>query len=117
MFHIILLIYNIIMKLKSLLFILFILFIFLIAICYKTFSISALQDSRRIDGIVEPVYTQDCFPRTLKQSGVTKICFEHANLGQNIFCSSGQIKKIEEYYKKGQDKDLLNDGSGQFCAE
>ena len=86
-------------------------------ICYKKFSITALQESRKIDGIVEPVYTQDCFPRTLKQNGVTKKCFERANLGQNIFCSKSEIKMIKEYYKKGQEKDPLNDGSGHFCAD
>lgn len=104
------------MKKKSLLIIL----IILIALCtvyYKVFSISALQDSRRVDGIVEPVFTQDCFPRTLKQNGVSKFCFERANLGQNIFCSKSQIKMIEEYYQKGQENDPLNDGSGNFCAD
>ena len=45
---------------------------------YKMFSLSSLQDSRRVDGIVEPVFTQDCFPQTLKQSGVSKFCFERA---------------------------------------
>ena len=93
------------------------LFLAISIICYKIFSITSLQESRKIDGIVEPVYTQDCFPRTLKQNGVTKICFERANLGQNIFCTKSEIKKIKEYYKRGQDKDPLNDGSGNFCAE
>ena len=83
---------------------------------YKMFSLSSLQDSRRVDGIVEPVFTQDCFPQTLKQSGVSKLCFERANLGQNLFCTKSELKKIEEYYKIGQDKDPLNDGSGNFCA-
>ncbi len=101
---------------KKLLLPLFIL-IWISIICYKNFSIAALQESRKIDGIVEPVYTQDCFPRTLKQNGVTKKCFERANLGQNIFCSKSEIKMIKEYYKKGQDKDPLNDGSGHFCAD
>ena len=76
-----------------------------------------LQKSRKVDDIVEPVYTQDCFPKTLEQSGVSKKCFENANLGQKKFCSETEIKKIEEYYKKGQDKDPLNDGSGNFCAD
>lgn len=80
-------------------------------------AISALQESRKVDGIVEPLYTQDCFPRTLEQNGVSKKCFENANLGQKKFCSETEIKKIEEYYKKGQDKDPLNDGSGNFCAD
>ena len=76
-----------------------------------------LQDLRRVDGIVEPVYTQDCFPRTLQKKGVTKDCFERANLGQDSFCSLSEIKMIKQYYKKGQDKDPLNDGSGNFCAK
>ncbi len=81
------------------------------------YTIEQLQDLRRVDGIVEPVYTQDCFPRTLQQNGVTKDCFERANLGQNDHCSSSQLAMIKKYYKNGQDKDPLNDGSGQFCAE
>jgi len=96
--------------------ILFIVFVAAI-ISYKSLSIRGLEDVRTIDGVVEPVYTQDCFPRTLQQSGVTKKCFEHANLGQNIFCSDSEVKLIKEYYKNGQDKDPLNDGSGQFCAD
>lgn len=102
------------MKVKSFLLILTFIFIFG---SYKIFSISSLQDSRRVDGIVEPVYTQDCFPRTLQQRGVSKLCFERANLGQNIFCTKSELKKIEEYYKIGQDKDPLNNGTGQFCAD
>ena len=86
-------------------------------ICYKTFSINKLQEPKNFDNVVETIYTQDCFPRTLQQSGVTKKCFEHANLGQNTFCSKTEIKLIEEYYKKGQDKDPLNNGIGQFCAD
>ena len=82
----------------------------------SNYTLEQLQDFRRIDGVVEPVYTQDCFPRTLQKKGVTKNCFERANLGQDIFCSASEIKMIKEYYKKGQDKDLLNDGRGQFCA-
>ena len=83
----------------------------------QIFSIDALQEARRVDGIVETVYTQDCFPKTLQQRGVRKKCFERANLGQKIFCSKSEIKTIEEYYKKGQDSDLLNNGSSQFCAD
>ena len=97
--------------------ILSILIAFLLTVCYKTLSINSLQQLRMVDGIVEPVFTQDCFPRTLKLNGVTKICFEHANLGQNIFCTPSQLKMIEEYYAKGQENDPLNDGSGQFCAD
>ena len=102
------------MKVKSLLFLFILILIFW---CYKVFSISSLEDSRRVDGIVEPVYTQDCFPRTLQQSGVSKLCFERANLGQNIFCTESELKKIDEYYKIGQDKDPLNDGSKNFCSD
>lgn len=80
-------------------------------------SINKLRGARSIDGVVEPVYTQDCFPKTLQQSGVTKKCFEYANLGKDSFCSKSEIKMIKEYYKRGQDKDPLNDGSGQFCAD
>ncbi len=80
------------------------------------YTIEQLRDKRRVDGIVEPVYTQDCFPRTLEKRGVTKECFERANLGQDTFCSASQIKMIKDYYKKGQQKDPLNNGSGQFCA-
>lgn len=98
-------------------FILILLILILIIIGYKTFSISELQKSRMVEGIVEPVFTQDCFPRTLQQSGVSKSCFERANLGQNLFCSKKEIQIIEEYYQKGQENDPLNDGSGQFCAE
>ena len=83
----------------------------------KKYTIEQLQDLRRVDGIVEPVYTQDCFPRTLQNNGVTKDCFERANLGQNDFCTTNEINMIKEYYENGQDKDPLNDGSGQFCAE
>ena len=81
------------------------------------YTIEQLQDLRRVDDIVEPVYTQDCFPRTLQKKGVTKDCFERANLGQDSFCSLSEIKMIKQYYKKGQDKDPLNDGSGNFCAK
>ncbi|MBQ8459929.1 hypothetical protein IJ541_07490 [bacterium] len=87
----------------------------LVILYYKVFSINALREARRVDGIVEPVYTQDCFPRTLERNGVTKRCFERANLGQTIFCFKSEIETIEEYYKKGQDKDPLN-GTKNFCA-
>ena len=82
-----------------------------------TYTIEELQDMRRVDGIVEPVFTQDCFPRTLQQNGVTKNCFERANLGQNDFCSKAELKMIKDYYKKGQENDPLNDGTGHFCAD
>ena len=81
------------------------------------YTIEQLQNLRRVDGIVEPVYTQDCFPRTLQKMGVTKNCFERANLGQDSLCSESEIKMIKEYYKQGQDKDPLNNCSGQFCAD
>ena len=81
------------------------------------YTIEQLQNLRKSDGIVEPVYTQDCFPRTLQKKGVTKDCFERANLGQDSLCSASEVKMIKEYYKKGQDKDPLNNGSENFCAE
>lgn len=81
-------------------------------------TIEQLQDSRRDkSGIVEPVYTQDCFPRTLQKKGVTKNCFERINLGDDSFCSLSEVKMIKEYYKKGYKKDPLNNGKGNFCAE
>jgi hypothetical protein len=81
-------------------------------------TIEELQDSRRDkSGIVEPVYTQDCFPRTLQKSGVSKDCFERANLGEDSICSASELKMLKEYYKKGYKKDPLNNGCGQFCAE
>lgn len=83
----------------------------------NSYTIQQLMESRRVDGIVEPVYTQDCFPRTLEKKGVTKNCFERANLGDDTFCSESEINMIKEYYDKGQDKDPLNNGSKQFCAE
>ena len=63
----------------------------------NAYTIEQLQDLRRVDGIVEPVYTQDCFPRTLQKKGVTKDCFERANLGQDDFCSASEIMMIKEY--------------------
>ena len=83
----------------------------------SSYTIEQLRYNRMIDGIVEPVYTQDCFPRTLQKKGVTKECFERANLGDDSSCTASQIKMIKEYYKRGQKKDPLNDGSGQFCAK
>jgi hypothetical protein len=83
----------------------------------NNYTIEELQNLRRTDGIVEPVYTQDCFPRTLQKKGVTKNCFERANLGQDVFCSASEIKMIKEYYKKGQNSDPLNDGNQKFCAK
>ena len=81
-------------------------------------TIEQLQDKRRDrDGIVNPVYTQDCFPRTLQKKGVTKNCFERINLGDDSFCSASEVKMVKEYYKKGYKKDPLNNGEGQFCAE
>lgn len=94
-----------------------IIILILAIIGYKTLSMEELQKSRTVDDIVEPVFTQDCFPRTLKQNGVSKNCFERANLGQNLFCSKKELEMIKEYYQKGQENDPLNDGSGQFCAE
>lgn len=106
------------MKKKSYIIILSIILIIIITfVCKTIFSIEYLQKTRMVDGIVEPVYTQDCFPRTLEQNGVSKNCFERANLGQKLFCSKLEIKMIEEYYKKGQENDPMNNGSGNFCAD
>ena len=69
------------------------------------------------DDVIDPVFTQDCFPRTLKQSGVSEDCFEKANFGDNSHCTPEQLKLIKEYYEKGQENDPLNDGSGRFCAD
>ena len=69
------------------------------------------------DEVKEPVYTQDCFPRTLSKKGVTKDCFERANFGDDTSCSTSEIKMIKEYYEKGQENDPLNDGTGNFCAD
>ena len=80
-------------------------------------TLEQLRAARLVDGIVEPIYTQDCFPRTLEKKGVTVDCFERANLGSTDFCSASEIKMIKEYYEKGQENDPLNDGNGNFCAE
>ena len=80
-------------------------------------TLEQLRAARLVDGIVEPIYTQDCFPRTLEKKGVTVDCFEYANLGSTAFCSVSEIKMIKEYYEKGQENDPLNDGKGNFCAE
>ena len=79
-------------------------------------EIENLQNSGQEDEIPNPVYTQDCFPRTLEKKGVTKNCFDGANFGDDSNCSASEIRMIKEYYKKGQNKDPLNDGSGNFCA-
>lgn len=105
---------TIIMKINIILLVLIISVVFFV---YKFFTIRGLQDLRRVEDIVEPIYTQDCFPRTLQQNGVSKKCFEYANLGQKIFCKKTEIKMIEEYYQKGQEQDSLNDGAGHFCAD
>ena len=75
-----------------------------------------MQKNKEIDEVIETVYTQDCFPRTLQQNGVTQKCFENANIGNNTFCKESEIKIIQDYYKIGQGKDPLN-GSGHFCAD
>ena len=106
--------YNLIMKIKILLFLLIILVVLL---CCKTFLIKSISNSKMSDEIIETVYTQDCFPRTLQQAGVTKKCFMHANIGEDAFCSKSELILIKEYYKKGQDKDPLNDGMENFCAD
>ena len=76
----------------------------------NNYTIEQLRNLRRSDGIVEPVYTQDCFPRTLQKKGVTKDCFERANLGQDSLCSMSEFRMIKEYYKKGVNSD------SQGCA-
>ena len=83
----------------------------------ESYSIEKLRELRTVDGIVEPVYTQDCFPRTLQKMGVSKDCFERANLGADGVCSASEVKMIKEYYKKGYKKDPLNNGEGQYCAK
>jgi len=82
----------------------------------ESYSIEKLRELRTVDGIVEPVFSQDCFPRTLQKHGITKDCFERANLGQDSACTLSQIIMIKNYYKKGQKCDPLN-GSEDFCAE
>ena len=49
----------------------------------KPKTLKQLQDMRRVDGIVEPVYTQDFLPNALLKKGVTAECFERANLGDD----------------------------------
>lgn len=66
----------------------------------ENYTIEQLQDMRRVDGIVEPVFTQDVIPQILLKKGVTEKCFERANLGQDSFCSASEIKMIKDYYKK-----------------
>ena len=83
----------------------------------ETKTLEQLMDSRRVDGIVEPVYTQDCFPKTLEKKGVTKECFERANLGEDSICSLSQVKMIKEYYENGYKSDPLNNGEGDFCTK
>ncbi|MCQ2739897.1 MAG: hypothetical protein MJ237_06685 [bacterium] len=66
----------------------------------ETLTIEQLQDLRRIDGIVEPVYTQDGMPEILKKRGVTNQCFERANLNQDTYCSASELKLLKNYYIK-----------------
>ena len=63
-------------------------------------TIEQLQDLRRVDGIVEPVYSQDRLPEILIKKGVTQKCFERANLNQDTFCSASELKMINDYYKE-----------------
>ena len=65
----------------------------------ETLTIEQLQDLRRVDGIVEPVYTQDYMPEVLRKKGVTQKCFDRANLNQDTFCSTSEIIMIKEYYR------------------
>lgn len=64
------------------------------------YTLEQLQDLNRIDGIVEPVYSQDYLPNALLKKGVTEDCFERANLGNVNLCTASQINMIKEYYKK-----------------
>lgn len=74
-------------------------------------------DTDDLGDIPEHIYTQDCMPRTLLERGVSIKCFEHANIGDNEFCNSIELKKIKDYYEKDeQNTDQYNDGSGKFCA-
>ena len=87
-------------------------------VCILAFGVFLyIQKSNLAEDVIAPVYTQDCFPRTLMQNGVTQKCFEGANFGNNEFCSESELKMIYEYYKKGQENDPLNDGSGNCCAD
>lgn len=81
------------------------------------YTIEQLREARTKNGVVETLFTQDCFPRTLQKKGVTKNCFERANLGDGSFCSVSEVRMIREYYKKGQDKDPLNNCKEDFCAK
>lgn len=83
----------------------------------ESYSIEKLRELRMVDGIVEPVYTQDCFPRTLQKMGVSNDCFERANLGEDSICSASELKMLKYYYKKGYKRDPLNNGEGQYCAK
>ena len=83
----------------------------------SNYTIEQLQDKRRTGDVVKTVFSQDCFPRTLQKKGVTKNCFERANLGDNSACSASEIKMIKEYYRKEYKCDPLNDGTKRFCAK
>jgi len=78
-------------------------------------QIKKLQKAMTIDGIVEPVYTQDCMPKTLFEKGVTIGCFEFANLGSDDNCTNEQIKLIKEYYEVGYKTDKYS-GTPDYCA-
>jgi len=78
-------------------------------------QIKKLQKAMTVDGIVEPVYSQDCMPKTLLESGVTIGCFEFANLGSDDNCTNEQIKLIKKYYEVGYKTDKYS-GTPEFCA-
>lgn len=82
----------------------------------ESYSLEELRIRKTVDNVVETLFTQDCFPRTLQRMGVTKNCFERANLFEDSVCSASEIRMIKEYYKKGYKHDPLN-GCSEYCAE
>jgi len=80
-------------------------------------AIERSKNLHHAGGSVKTASARDCFPRTLQKKGVTAKCFELANLGQDTFCSASEIKMINEYYEKRQDKGSTYDGSGNLCAK
>ena len=64
-----------------------------------SYSIEELKELRTVKGKFKPVYTKGSVPNVLEKRGVTKDCFERANLGQDSACSESQIKMIKAYYK------------------
>ena len=83
----------------------------------NSLTIELAKNLRHSGGASKTASARDCFPRILQKKGVTANCFEQANLGQDAFCSASEIKMINEYYEKGQDKGPTYDGSENFCAK